>query len=117
MPADIRKKIIDLLLKWKSGAIDEHAVHMEGEYLCEQYVDGQSGTACDAIEEAVLISLDTLIHAAVTVDDVPAMIKFLQTPRGEEKRAFAEWDAYWDNIDYDERDRQLASNPNYLPLL
>ena len=119
MPANktLRKKIIDFLQQWKSGAIDEVAADMEGEYLCEQYVDDESDADCDAIEEEVLILLGTLFPSMVTVDDVPAFIKFLQTPPEEEKQAFAEWSAYWDSIDFDERHRQLAANPNYPPPL
>ncbi len=107
----IRKKIIDLLLKWKGGTIDELDVYMEGENLYEQHLDEKFGTGCDSIEKEVLNLLDELIHASITVDDVPAIIKFLQTPRGEETRGFAEWKAYWDNIDYDER------APNYVKYM
>ena len=111
MPADraLRKKMIDLLQQWKSGAIDDLDVLMEGEYLCEQYVDDDSDADCDAIEEAVLLLLDGMIATLVTVDDVPALIKLLQTPPGEEKQSFAEWTAYCNHIDYGERERQLEA--------
>ena len=110
----LRKKIIDLLLQWKSGTIDEYDVIEEGEDLFEQYVADDSDADCDELEEMVVILLDGVLAAMLTVDDVPVLIKLLQTPPGEEKQALAEWDAYRESVDYDERVRKIEARISVL---
>jgi len=43
----------------------------------------------------------------LTTDDIPMIIKFLDTPPGHELEAWDEWEKYWANLDYAERRKKL----------
>jgi len=44
------------------------------------------------------------------VDDIPAILEFLDTPPGKSLEAWDKWEKYWTNLDYPERRRKLLEN-------
>ena len=101
----IRTQLIEMLLQWKKGVIDERDVHSAAETLLERMEN--------AFSPPYDVQLDALPQQWITADDVPAIIKFLQTPLGDEALGLAEWSAYWGKMDFHKRARQVASNPFY----
>jgi len=108
----IRTQLIEMLLQWKSGVIDERDVHLAAETLLER-MENVFSPPCDEIETEALVQLDALPQQWITADDVPAIIKFLQTPLGDEALGLAEWSAYWEKMDFRKRAKQVESNPFY----
>jgi len=43
----------------------------------------------------------------IFAEDVPFIKEFLNTPRGQEKEAWARWRAYWDKSDFEKRFDEL----------
>jgi hypothetical protein len=62
----------------------------------------------------VLAQLEILNHQPITREDVPALLAFLGTPRGQAARGWMQWWQYWDGIDFAQRRRELATNPYYI---
>jgi hypothetical protein len=113
MPAKtIREQLTEMLLKWRDGAITERDVHEAAEDLFERLERGSRPSGDEMTQEA-LVHLDALPQQWITVDNVPAIIKLLQTPSGEEALGLGEWGAYCDSIDFRKRAQQLAANPYY----
>ena len=104
-----------LLRQWFDRALDEEVVYRRAEVLVERLDDDPEYPESDhrSIAKEVLLQLDSLNYQWITRDDVPAMLKFLRTPRGKEKQGWEEWSRYWDTVDYEKRKQELSSNPFY----
>ena len=46
--------------------------------------------------------------------DIPAILAFLETPPGQEVEAWRRWEAYWAEIDWDDRLRAVGDLNSYL---
>lgn len=49
-------------------------------------------------------------------EDIPAILEFLDTPKGREAQAWEKWKKYWANPDMRARQWKLAGNPYYSQL-
>ena len=110
-----RQVLRDLLRKWQRGEITEGDVHEVAEELWQKSAPpkyDESDPRSIAVE--VLMHLDIMNQQWITVEDVPAILDFLDTPPGEEARGWAEWKRYWNNIDWDARQKRLAGHGFYI---
>jgi len=61
----------------------------------------------------VVFQLDDLYQQLVIKEDIPVILKFLDTPVGTELEAWKTWQEYWDNINYIVRQDSLENKPYY----
>jgi hypothetical protein len=110
-----RDKLRQLVSDWQNGSVAVQDVHEHAEEYCEVY-DRPDLSEVDpkSIAVEVLAQLEILNHQLVTTDDVPAILRFLDTPTGAEAKAWDDWRSYWDAIDYDARKSQLRENDYYI---
>jgi len=47
---------------------------------------------------------------ALTTDDIPVILEFLNTPPDKSLEAWDKWEQYWANLDYPERRKKLLEN-------
>jgi hypothetical protein len=114
MRADLTDKLRDLLLSWQHGEISAQRVHEEAEQLLETV--GRPNlpeTDRRAIPLEVVSQLDILNHQLITVDDIPVILEFLETPPEHELQAWSRWQSYWGSINYEARKGQLQGYPYY----
>ena len=109
-----RHLLRSLVMQWQRGEITERDVHERAEHLWDQR-DWPDYPTSDArsIAIEVLAQLDILNHQLITVEDVPAIVDFLNTPPGSEEDAWEQWQRYWDNVDLDKRKQALRGHPSY----
>jgi len=67
-----------------------------------------------SLEVEALAQLEILNHQLIVRDDIPAFVRFLSTPSGEEDLAWKEWEHYWESVDYAARREQLANDDYYV---
>lgn len=110
-----RSELIELVSKWEAGVLDERQVHEAAETIWSEYRGPRELPREDSRSIAVEVAsqLEILNHQLITTHDIAAILSFLETPSGEETDAWEEWLRYWDSLDYEERQTQLASNPYY----
>ncbi len=109
-----RKTLLNLILQWESGRLTEIEVHQKAEELWKQenwpdYADDNPRSI--AIE--VLLQLETLNHQLITKDDLPAIVGFLNTPKGAETSGWSTWRNYWESLDLESRKATLKDHPYY----
>ncbi len=107
-------EVIELLLAWQRGEIDEMRVVEKAERAIEN-----SGVR-DVPEDdprsptfTVLCDLGILHIRLLTPDDVPAMLSFVRDGSLDLPAAWAAWNRYMDSVNWRERRLQLLSNPFY----
>jgi len=110
-----RSVLRQILIRWQAGEIDEREVHEEAEAILDRYTGERDLPESDerSIGLEVASQLEILNHQLITKDDIPVMLRFLDTERGREIEAWDEWRRYWDSIDYETRRRQLRHNTYY----
>lgn len=110
-----RNEITTLLNQWGDGIIDERQVHEQAEEWLEQLSELPSYPEEDprSIPLEVLVQLDALNYQLITRDDIPITLAFLNTPSGEEMIGWTLWRKYWDDLDLEDRRKELQSNPYY----
>ncbi|WP_218080299.1 hypothetical protein [Anthocerotibacter panamensis] len=109
----------NLLDLWSLGSLDARKVHEEAEKLWES-IQPDSFYPKDnykSIIIEVLSQLEILNHQLIMPDDIPAILRFLDTPNGKELQGWEDWLNYWENIDMDVRRENLRSNPYYCSVL
>jgi hypothetical protein len=110
-----RERIVQILLDWQQGIVRESQVQEFAESFTDHVDFPESGHDEDeSIAPEVLLCLDALPALLITKDDIPAMIDFLSTPRGQAQHGWDRWQSYWASVDDNERRRQLESNPFYF---
>lgn len=57
--------------------------------------------------------LESLNAQWIIVEDVPAILSFLDTRVGNEVQAWSKWRNNWDHVDFASRKHILGSNPYY----
>lgn len=110
-----REMLAEVLERWKAGLITEAQVQEWAESFTDEsdYPD-VSHSEDDSIANEVLLRLDALPMMLLTKNDIPAVIRFLETPCGQAEEGWREWEAYWDSIDVEERRQEVADNPFYM---
>ena len=87
--------------------------------VAEEIVDGAAElpnhleTAFGSIAVEVLVHLDALNQQLIIKEDIPAILRFLSTPKGMEKEAWIEWRNYWNGFDFETRKAVLKGNDFY----
>jgi len=110
-----RQVLRDLLQKWQRGEMSVKEVHEAAEELWEKGAPPEyDENDPRSIAAEVLMQLDMMHVQWITLEDVPAILAFLDTPPGQDMAGWAEWGRYWDNIDWDARKKQLADDRFYL---
>ena len=110
----IRARLIYLLSKWQRRELSTEKVHAEAESLFRDFVcDEVPRSEPKSILNEVLIQLDILNHQLIIEEDIPAILKFLQTPPTALESGWQIWEAYWNSIDFQDRRQRLANNPYY----
>jgi len=111
-----REVLRELILRWRSGSIDERAVPEAAERLWEKYGEEPPAYPKEdprSIVLEVVSQLEVLNVQLITPDDIPALLEFLDAPVGSEKAAWDRWTRYWDQLDFGRRLDELAANPYY----
>ena len=111
-----REVVRELLLRWRSGSLDERAVHEAAERLWEKFGEEPPAYPKEdprSIVLEVVSQLEVLNVQLITRDDIPALLEFLDSPVGSEGAAWARWTRYWDQLDFGRRLEELAANPYY----
>ena len=109
-----RRPICDILERWHRADMDAASVHRWAEaWWAENTHPEYPRSDPRSISDEVLMQLDMLNHQWITTEDIPAMLRFLQTPLGQELVGWNEWTEYWNSIDYDQRRLELADVPPY----
>jgi hypothetical protein len=110
----LKNQLRNLLLRWRSGELDERAVHEEAEALwTEREWKEHSQDDPRAIILELLEQLSILNWQWITTQDVDILLEFLDTPLGQESHAWKKWHEYWDTLDWTKRRESLANNPYY----
>ena len=110
-----REDLRQLLLSWERREISTQGVHEAAESLletCDVSFELSRGDP-RSIEAEVLSQLDILNHQWITRDDIPTFLQFLAAKAGEEERAWAQYTAYWQTVDFGKRKRDLAGHHYY----
>lgn len=111
---ELRQELRELVARWASGSLTERDVHEQAELMLEEiiWVDvAQSDPRSIGLD--VLSQLDILNWQLILVEDVPAIIQFLDAEPGGETAAWALWNSYWKGIDFNARRTALRGHPYY----
>jgi len=105
-----------LLEAWASGDLSAEEVFLESERLWET---GDEWPTLDEDEAGsvvieVLAGLSTLNFRQITVEDVPAMLRFLQAAEAGPAAGWSAYHRYWATVDFDRRAKELEKNPLYV---
>jgi hypothetical protein len=113
-PTQIAAKLSRLLRNWADRSVDERYVHESAEELIETtgWIDFPRSHQCSIAYE-VMSSLALLNHQWITVDDIPELLSVLELGRKDPKLAWARWEKFWNEFDFDDRKRQLQGSDYY----
>ena len=109
-----KKILLNLLDKWAKNEITEIDILEETEVLLEQttWIEFKENNPQSIIFD-VLSNLEALCTQLIIKEDIPAIIAFLNTPKGKEKKGWKDWKEYWDKIDFKNRQEFLRNHPFY----
>ena len=109
-----RGEVIDVLQKWLKGEVDEEELYRwaGSRYSVSDY-DVEDREEDDSITNEVLGHLDMMDMNLVVKEDIPAMIEFLNTPKGKFNEGYSQWARYTKSINYKQRKEKLRHNPFY----
>ena len=112
-----RESIKRLLRRWAKGDLDKIQVLAQAEDFLEGGEPSEfSEDDPRSIAFEVVFNLASLTVQLITKEDIPTILTFLDTPIGEEQKAWEEWNFYWDRIDFKKRRNELAADPDYSQL-
>ena len=120
MPAPLKKEPLkNILEKWLCHAIDEREVldlagEIETRYHARESRPDYSRDQIESIFEEVLYKLDGLHYQLVIHTDIPAMMAFLETDPAHCQQGWAQWETYWQTVDFEQRKSELKGNPLYI---
>ena len=106
-----RQMLTNLLLRWQRGEVAPWEVIDEAEAVEEglsEELHSPPRTDPNSIAVAVLELLATAPHQRILLEDIPAILRFLETPAGAELEAWEQYDRYWSAIDFDAREGAVA---------
>ncbi|NQD38710.1 hypothetical protein HPT27_16930 [Permianibacter sp. IMCC34836] len=113
-----RADVADILAAWGRGDLSAVEVHEWAEmryWPSDLEVDDEEDEDNSVCRE-VLHHLDSLDMNLVIQEDIPAMLDFLSTPRGQFSTGYERWDRITKNIDYKKRMMQLREIEPYSPI-
>ena len=111
-----KKILLNLLDKWAKNEITEIDILEETEVLLEQttWIEFKENNPQSIIFD-VLSNLEALCTQLIIKEDIPAIIAFLNTPKGKEKKGWKDWKEYWDKIDF--KNRQEFLRNHYMAIV
>jgi hypothetical protein len=110
----LKESLRSLLLRWRSGELDERAVHEQAENLWRgkewpQYEhDDPRSIIIEVLEQLSILNCQWIIR-----EDIPAILSFLETRPGQQGQAWREWHKYWDTVDWKKRWNKVKGNLYY----
>jgi hypothetical protein len=109
-----RLSLRSLLLRWQSGEVSESQVHEQAEriWALHRWPEVPPGDPGSIVTE-IAQTLESLNVQWVVVEDVPAILSFLETLAGNELDGWSAWQSYWGAVDFTAREHSLKSNPYY----
>ena len=110
-----RKELKEKLLQWQSGQITAHELNdWAGENYPNDDVEYDDWDETEnSVTNEVLAALDMMDMNLMTPEDVPAYVKFLETPHGSFDVGYSQLQQYIKQIDIKKRAAALAANPFY----
>lgn len=107
------KELRSLLSRWQSGELNERQIHEEAERIWAQ---GSPWPELPEEDPRSVVAetgskLESLNAEWVTVEDIPAMLSFLDSE--DPVTAWSNWRSYWQNVNFAIRKHKLESNPYY----
>ena len=111
-----KKALKNILIRWATGVFDEEQVLLEIEKIeiSDRRKEKHCKTEYISILEEIAGQLGFLHHQYMMKKDVPVFLKFLNAAPGTYEQAWQEWEDYWENIDSDAREKELANHPFYI---
>src|SRR5262245_2608282 len=110
-----RQILFDLMKRWRSREYDEKALHEAAESIWEGGGEWPQYSKDDprSIAIEVLSNLDVLNQQLIGKEDIPAIEMFLSTAEGKELEGWQNWEEYWSEVDYAERETQRGTEGYY----
>jgi hypothetical protein len=119
----IRDVLKDWVEEWSRGEIDEAELRDRAEEavvtwdLPDRWPIPSAHSSGDLTPESatfdVLSKLASLHVEWITREDAGAILDVLRAEESETHAAWSRWLRYWNGIDWQDRERRLASNPFY----
>jgi hypothetical protein len=105
---------MSLLLRWKAEDLSAPDLHEQAEEMWNSQEWGLFNESDDrSIAVEVLSVLDSMNQQWIMIEDIPAIVAFLNTPPSHAAEAWRWWRKYWDGVDFIARKRRLTGNPFY----
>jgi len=110
-----RKELKEKLLQWQEGQITAHELNdWAGQHYPNDDVEYDDWDDTEnSVTNEVLAALDMMDMNLTTPEDVPAYLKFLETPIDSFDEGFRKLQQYIKQINIKERAAALAANPFY----
>lgn len=114
-----KKPLKNILVKWLCGKINEAEVLdragiIESRYNSRNKKTNYKKSQVESIFEEVLYKLDGVHYQLIIKEDIPIIIKFLETKPNDTSEAWKIWNDYWRSIDYEKRKKELINSNFYI---
>jgi len=115
---NLKDKIYSLLNRWRTDSISKEQVLIEAEDLFGKYYKGVDFPMSDykSILIEILSQLEIINHQWIIKDDIPAILEFMKTSKGNELQAWEKWEEYWNKIDFEKREKLLGNCEFYTAV-
>jgi len=114
-----RQDLIEKLTDWQTGKMSTEEIHdwatdnwvpYEDQY--EDHEFSEDGEYLSVTRD-VLNYLEELFRLDITEEDVPELLNFLRTPKGQYEKGNKKMTDYFDSIDWDKRNEELKDRKPY----
>lgn len=114
-----RQDIIEKLTDWQTGRMsteeifdwaNDNWIPYEDQYEDHEY---SSDGEYQSVTRDVINYLEELFRLDITKDDIPELLKYLQTPKGQYEEGNKKLTNYFDSIDWDKRNEELKDKKPY----
>ncbi|MCE2030335.1 hypothetical protein [Sessilibacter corallicola] len=112
----LKEELLLGLENWAEGKIDENTMLCIAENLLEKYGWKDFGkNKPESVVMEALSQLEILNHQLICKDDIPAIKRFLENNKNPES-SWADWESYWNSVDFNEREGRLNAIEFYRSL-
>lgn len=114
-----RQNIIEKLIDWQTGRLsseeifdwaNDNWVPHEDQYEDHEY---SSSGEYQSVTRDVINYLEELFRLDITKDDIPELLKYLQTPKGQYEKGNQKLTNYFNSINWDKRNEKLKDKKPY----
>lgn len=111
---EIKKILNRMILNWQNEILDLADISFRADDLLEEELEMDVGEKLErsdprSIVFEILYFLDYFYHIPMIKDDLPILLEFLNIEEGKELEAWDKWVAYWKNIDYKKRLKEIKN--------